>query len=209
MKRDEAIYNLAKIKLQQLTTEERAEQLEVLRLENWEGDPEWRKLPLRIRKEFNSPKLYENADSQRYDEALLVWLRDELKAASNEYLMKELGCESIEGEPVRFEACPCCGRRTIEERYHFNICRVCWWEDAGQDNESADVTYGGPNYGISLTQARYNFLTQGIYDPNREDLREFQEEKDKYTLGREFQIYKDGSILEIGSDWKGEIKDFG
>lgn len=209
MKRNEAISKLAKIKLEQLTTEEREDQLETLRVENWESDSEWKQLPLGIRMEFfNSAKLRENPDSKRYDDVLLVWIKDGFKATANEYLMKEIGCENIEGEPVKFEACPCCGRRTLETRGQFTICRVCWWEDDSQDNESADVAYGGPNYGISLTEGRYNFLTYGIYDPNREDLRAFQEEKDKYILEREFQISENGFIVEVGTDWKGKVKSF-
>ncbi len=201
-KREEAINKLAKIKLKILTTEERAEQLETMMGENWEVDPEWRNLPLGIRREFESENLIEHPDSKRYDEVLLVWLRDELRSVTNEHLMRDIGCESIEGEPVKFEACPCCGRRTIEERGHYDICRICWWEDDGQDNSDADIIMGGPNYEISLTQGRYNFLIHGIYDPKREDLIKLQEEKGKYVLEREFKIAEDGFIIEIGTEWK-------
>lgn len=67
-------------------------------------------------------------------------------------------------------ACPCCGWRTIGQRGNYEICKVCWWEDDGQDNENADEIYSGPNAGISLTQGRYNFLKYRIYDPERKDL---------------------------------------
>ena len=39
--------------------------------------------------------------------------------------------------------------------------RFVFWEDDGQDNHDADVIRGGPNYGLSLTQARVNFARIG------------------------------------------------
>lgn len=50
------------------------------------------------------------------------------------------------------------------------MMKVCWWEDDGQDNINAEVVKGGPNSGISLAQARYNYLTKGLYAPSRNDL---------------------------------------
>ena len=66
-------------------------------------------------------------------------------------------------------ACPCCGYKTLGSRADYDICCICWWEDDGADNLDA-AHQGGPNNGISLAQARYNFLTYGIYDPKRTDL---------------------------------------
>jgi hypothetical protein len=57
--------------------------------------------------------------------------------------------------------CPCCGYRTLEERGSFNVCKVCFWEDDGQDNHDADEVRGGPNYELSLTQARHNYREFG------------------------------------------------
>lgn len=53
--------------------------------------------------------------------------------------------------------CPCCHFPTLAERAAWNICRVCWWEDDGQDDATADAVWGGPNGHYSLTQARANF----------------------------------------------------
>jgi len=53
--------------------------------------------------------------------------------------------------------CPCCDFPTLSERACFEICQVCWWEDDGQDVESADVVSGGPNGSLSLSEARSNF----------------------------------------------------
>jgi hypothetical protein len=57
--------------------------------------------------------------------------------------------------------CPCCGCRTLDERGGFDICPVCFWEDDGQDDADADVVRGGPNGGLSLTQARKNYAEVG------------------------------------------------
>ena len=58
------------------------------------------------------------------------------------------------GLPLR---CPCCGFKTLSERFCFEICIVCDWEDDGQDDHDAEVFPGGPNGSLSLTEARANF----------------------------------------------------
>jgi hypothetical protein len=37
------------------------------------------------------------------------------------------------------------------------ICKVCFWQDDGQDDHNADDVLGGPNGWLSLRQARLNF----------------------------------------------------
>ena len=61
----------------------------------------------------------------------------------------------------KFARCPCCGYRTIEGGADYEICPVCFWEDDGQDDSDADEVRGGPNYELSLTQARQNFREFG------------------------------------------------
>jgi len=58
-------------------------------------------------------------------------------------------------------ACPCCRFLTLQERGGFEICKVCFWEDDGQDDQDASVVRGGPNGTLSLEQARQNFATYG------------------------------------------------
>ncbi|QSQ26555.1 hypothetical protein JY651_17175 [Pyxidicoccus parkwayensis] len=62
--------------------------------------------------------------------------------------------------PDALTACPCCGYATLDDRGHYDICAICFWEDDGQDNDDADTCWGGPN-GVSLSEARLNFLTFG------------------------------------------------
>jgi hypothetical protein len=58
-------------------------------------------------------------------------------------------------------ACPCCRFVTLPERGGDDICQVCFWHDDGQDDHDADEVRGGPNYSLSLTQARNNFASIG------------------------------------------------
>ena len=65
-------------------------------------------------------------------------------------------------------ACPCCRYLTLSERGGFEICKVCFWEDDGQDDHDAEIVRGGPNGARSLAQARVNFAAFGACD---EDMR--------------------------------------
>jgi len=68
-----------------------------------------------------------------------------------------------DGESQRF-ACPCCRNHALTERGGFEVCAFCNWEDDGQDDEDADEVRGGPNRGLSLTQARRNYAAHGTCD---------------------------------------------
>jgi hypothetical protein len=74
---------------------------------------------------------------------------------------------SREPERKKVCRCPCCGYLTLESRGWYQICQVCFWEDDGQDDQDADVVRGGPNYELSLTQARQNFRAFGACDRER------------------------------------------
>ena len=65
---------------------------------------------------------------------------------------------------------------------------------------------GGPNYSLSLTQGRVNFLVKGISDPSREDLRKLQEPPEKYELGRVFVLSDDlREVSEPSANWSSAI----
>jgi hypothetical protein len=71
--------------------------------------------------------------------------------------MVECGDVQIPRFGVRYP-CLCCGYPTLEVRSAgWEICNLCGWEDDGQSDEEADKVAGGPNYELSLTQARRNF----------------------------------------------------
>jgi len=63
--------------------------------------------------------------------------------------------------PGRHFACPCCLFLTLSERGGFDICKVCFWEDDGQDDRDAAAVRGGPNGTLSLEQARKNYAAFG------------------------------------------------
>jgi hypothetical protein len=61
--------------------------------------------------------------------------------------------------------CPCCGHPTLSERAIHQTCRLCAWEDDGQDDPHADEVWGGPNGHYSLSQGRANFRNHlNMYD---------------------------------------------
>jgi hypothetical protein len=57
--------------------------------------------------------------------------------------------------------CPCGHSITLTSRGGDDIYRVCFWQDDGQDDHDADEVRGGPNYTLSLAEARANFLRIG------------------------------------------------
>ncbi len=61
---------------------------------------------------------------------------------------------------INLFSCPSCGYPTLTERDGYEICRVCNWEDDGQDDKEADEIWGGPNYQLSLTESRLNIGRQ-------------------------------------------------
>lgn len=72
-----------------------------------------------------------------------------------------------EGSPSTTKIpCPCCRFLTLEARGWFEICPVCGWEDAGQDDRNADEYAGGPNR-VTLSEARVNFAEFGASEERR------------------------------------------
>ncbi len=63
-------------------------------------------------------------------------------------------------DPTPRHQCPCCDFVTLPERGMYLICRVCFWEDDGQDVDALDES-SGPNNGITLREGRANFKKFG------------------------------------------------
>lgn len=64
--------------------------------------------------------------------------------------------------------CPCCGYPTLKERSRHEICRLCDWEDEGEDDlhYPDDHQYiGGANGAYTLSDARENFARYGVMYP--------------------------------------------
>ena len=207
--RDDAIAILTDDRLVRLSPDARAERLECMMCEDWTSDPEWQTIPVDVQREFEDQSEIDDPTNQRYDAVLRLSLKEQFTGATNHYisdLLRAIGhdYETVTGEQPTLVACPCCGCRSLDARGNYDICRVCWWEDDGQDNDNADNVMGGPNYHLSLTQGRINFLKTGISDPERTDLQKLQEPASKYAQGRVFRLASDGqSVTEPAADWQG------
>jgi hypothetical protein len=60
--------------------------------------------------------------------------------------------------------CPCCGKPTLPERGHYEVCSNCDWEDDPIQEDMPDRE-GGAN-AVSLNQARKNYAEFGVSDPS-------------------------------------------
>lgn len=58
--------------------------------------------------------------------------------------------------------CPCCDYFSLSRRGEYDICRVCFWEDSGQDLDRLGE-HSGPNH-MTLREARGNFSEFGACD---------------------------------------------
>jgi hypothetical protein len=195
--RTEAIELLAARDLANLSTEERNDLLFCVTHEDWTDHESWSKLSQDVRDELDQIGKLESSD-ERYDAVLMMPLRARYSAIRNEVLLKciralKIEIEELTGAPEKLLACPCCGYQTIAYRGNYDICRVCWWEDDGYDNESASAISGANK--ISLVEGRANFLKHGIYDPLRGDLRKRQEPPEWFEKEREFVLDASGEVV--------------
>ena len=80
------------------------------------------------------------------------------RASWIEARLAEYGYEvQVQGEPEAVHACPICRYRTLSERYEYEICRVCFWED---DGSTRFDRYSGPNH-CTPREAREAFERYG------------------------------------------------
>jgi hypothetical protein len=63
-------------------------------------------------------------------------------------------------DPTPRHQCPCCDYVSLPERGNYLICKICFWEDDGQDLDQLDEE-SGPNHGMTLRQGRTNFQAFG------------------------------------------------
>ena len=73
-------------------------------------------------------------------------------------------------EPIKTVRCPCCSHMTLTSQAGFECCPVCYWEDDGQDEDTAERVRGGPNGSLSLRQAQENFKRCGASEDLYVDL---------------------------------------
>lgn len=96
--------------------------------------------------------------------------------------------------------CPCCYMPSLSERGEFEICRICWWEDDGQDSDDAGIVRGGPNHDYSLAEARQNFLNyKTMYRPS--DEKSFKRRKSAFPKDL-YEAYLKAIDTGEESDWE-------
>ena len=162
MDRKEAIEILGKSDLENMTSDQRAEQLEIMALEAWE----YNNIPDDIAMQMEAGELKYKPEDSRYDCVLMMWIRCRYNYAQNNYLKEclnniSINVDIVTGNYAELIPCPCCGYQTLGSRGEYQICSVCWWEDDGQDDADADETKDdGTEY--SLSQARENFYKHTI-----------------------------------------------
>lgn len=97
--------------------------------------------------------------------------------------------------------CPCCYMPTLTERAGYSICKICFWEDDGQDSDDADIIRGAPNADYSLQEARDNFkiyLTMYRIDDKKAFI---NQENTKHKRKRLYLYFKKAIISKNQEYW--------
>ena len=63
--------------------------------------------------------------------------------------------------------CDCCGFNTLDSKWEYDICPICYWVDDFTNYEAPDESYDGPNHQTSLMRARHNHALFGSSHINR------------------------------------------
>ena len=61
-------------------------------------------------------------------------------------------------------ACPICGHLTIDARYDWDICPICFWEDDTLVDGDKDAT-SSANGGMLVSEAQTNYILYGYSHP--------------------------------------------
>jgi hypothetical protein len=78
---------------------------------------------------------------------------DQRRTAHRECVSRPRADSAIQTDHVH--PCPCCGHKTLPERFGYDLCPVCWWEDEGLE----PWEYSGPN-GRTLFEAQQQYLAE-------------------------------------------------
>lgn len=156
--RNEAISELCKKKLPELTIEDRESYIL-----NWWGidndDVEFSTLSDELQRQIlENEDPPDDSENRKYDELIFRALFAEYRGVTNEFLAKsmasvQLGTYEVYGEVEKLEVCPCCKYRTLDSRGNYDICGLCNWEDDGVEEDSQ---YSRPNH-MTLGEAKEKF----------------------------------------------------
>jgi hypothetical protein len=158
------------------------EEIKASKNECFEDDLEHLRKDDEIREILNNYKKIEIEDPQSWRGQLTSIFENfkELEGVRNEWIerkMREFGEPSIiEGANENLQPCPCCQYKTIRERFTWEICRVCYWQDDTYEEEKIS-----PANGTSMKKYR-----------NQSEIDKENDKYEKYTL----QIYCEKCTVE-------------
>lgn len=163
MNRVEALSIIVADLAAKLSARERADAL----VDAWslrETDAGFLALPAELRRRMAELEGPDDPDDRLYDPLEALSLRCQFRGVLNSYLEERLAAVGItvtvEGPIEPTVACPCCGFFSLEARNDLEICRVCLWEDTGDDPD----LHSGPNH-LTLREGRANFVEHGVCEP--------------------------------------------
>ncbi|RXM38169.1 hypothetical protein BOQ62_19125 [Chryseobacterium sp. CH21] len=102
-------------------------------------------------------------DDEGFDkEEVFEYIRDRYTGIKLSYIEAKINnlyqlSINLLGTPKELFTCPCCNYKTILEKGNYQICRVCFWEDDGGDDE---FKYSYVNH-MTLKEGKENFKTKG------------------------------------------------
>jgi hypothetical protein len=164
MRREEAIALIVEHDLPLLSAKQREG-----RVIDWyygvsEEDPEYAAFPAPLKELLAQGDEPANPMDPVYEPLLRCSLKRGYYGVLNAYLegrLKRLGRqELVSGDAEPMERCPCCRYLSLERRYEYEICKVCFWEDDGDIELTAD---SGPNH-MTLQEGRENFANYRVMD---------------------------------------------
>jgi hypothetical protein len=91
------------------------------------------------------------------------YIENEFYFFSNEYIQTFLSTQlkiaiKVKGKKPKLFPCFCCGYNTLNKRGEYFICKVCYWEDDGNNNL---YEYNDANK-MTLFDAKKNFVKTGV-----------------------------------------------
>lgn len=170
MTRDEALDEVVADEVSRLTRIER----ESLLLDWWSidsDDEEFGALPEPLREQLEKDDgPTEDPMGDQYLPLLSIGIRWRLVGVRNQWLSARVGrirgtAVEVVGPVEVLQRCPCCLYLTLRDRGSYSICRLCYWEDDGNEDGSR---YSSANR-MLLADGRANVERIGVSDERFRD----------------------------------------
>lgn len=104
-------------------------------------------------------------NNEKYNDIIINYIKDSYKGVLNSYIeceVSKLFQKKIKvlGESESLYKCLCCNYHTLDLRGEYSICKVCYWEDDGTDD---DEKFSSVNR-LTLKEAKTNFSQIGAIE---------------------------------------------